>query len=69
MERKFRLLLRGRDRPGPMQSQTYAAEDRVDVRDLMTCVTQQVRAQELSPFRHTLILDGKEYQILNLIRQ
>lgn len=69
MERKFRLLLRGRDRPGPMRQQTYAADDSVDVRDLTTCLTQHVRARELSPFRHTLILDGKEYQILNLIRQ
>ena len=69
MERKFRLLLRGRDRPGPMRQQTYAAEDSVDVRDLMTCVTQHVRAHELSPYRHTLILEGMEYQILNVIRQ
>ena len=69
MERKFRLLLRGRAQPGPMLQQTYAAEDSVDVRDLMTCLPQHVRAHELSPYRHTLILDGLEYQILNVIRQ
>ncbi|NJD35252.1 MAG: hypothetical protein FIA96_10545 [Betaproteobacteria bacterium] len=69
MEGKFRLLLRGRERPGPLQQQTYAAEDSVSVRDLMTCVTQHVRAHELSPYRHTLILDGMEYQILNVLRQ
>lgn len=69
MEIKFRLLLRGRDRPGPMQQQIYAAEDCVDVRDLMTCATQHVRAHELSPYRHTLILNGMEYQILNVLRQ
>lgn len=69
MERKFRLLLRGRDRPGAMLQQTYAAEDRVDVRDLNTHVTLHLRAHELSPYRHTLVLDGLEYHILNVIRQ
>ena len=69
MERTYRLLLRGRNRPGPMRQQTYAAEDSVDVHDLMTCSTQHVRADELSPYRHTLILDGLEYQILNVLRQ
>lgn len=69
MERKFRLLLRRRDRPGPMRQQIYAAEDSVDVRDLMTCVTQHVLANQLSPYRHTVILDGMEFQILNVIRQ
>jgi hypothetical protein len=52
-----------------MRQQTYAAGDNVDVRDLMTCATQHVRADELSPYRHTLILDGLEYQILNVLRQ
>ena len=69
MEKEFRLMLRGRERPGPMRQQTYAAEDSVDVRDLMTCTTQHVRPHELSPYRHTLILDGMEYQILYVTRQ
>lgn len=68
MDRKYRLLLRGRDSPGATLQQTYDAEDRVDVRDLTTRVTLHLRAHELSPYRHTLVLDGLEYQILNVIR-
>ncbi len=66
---KYRLLLRERDKPGPMVQQTYGAEERVDVRDLSTQVTIHVRAQELSPYRHTLFLNGREYQILNVLGQ
>lgn len=69
MYSKYRLLLRGRDRPGSTLLRTFDAEERVDVRDLTTRVTEQVRAHELSPYRHTLVLDGMEYQIVNLIRQ
>ena len=69
MNQKFRLLLKGRDRAGAMLQQTYDANDSVDVRDLTTRITFNVRAYELSPYRHTLVLDGMEYQILNVIRQ
>lgn len=69
MECKYRLLLRGRDRPSPMLQQTFTAEERVNVRDLNTRVTMHVSAQELSPYRHTLVMNGLEYQILNVLRQ
>lgn len=69
MENKFCLLLRGRDRAGAMRQQTYAGEDSVGVRDLTTRITFNVHAHELSPYRHTLVLDGLEYQILNVSRQ
>ncbi len=69
MSQKFRLLLRERDRSGAARQQTYDAEESVDVRDLTTRITFNVRADELSPYRHTLMLDGMEYQILLVIRQ
>lgn len=69
MENKYRLLLKERDRAGAMRLQTYDAQDSVDVRDMTTRITFHVRAHELSPYRHTLMLDGMEYQILNVIRQ
>lgn len=69
MHSKYRLLLRGRDKPGAMRQQTYDADQRVDVRDLTTRVILHVHAHELSPYRHTLVLDGMEYQILNVIGQ
>ncbi len=69
MDYKYRLLLRARDRPCPMLQQIFAAEERVNVRDLTTRVTTDVPAHELSPYRHTLVMNGLEYQILNVLRQ
>lgn len=69
MEIKYCLLLKGRDRAGAMRQQTYDAQESVGVRDMTTRITFNVRANELSPYRHTLVLDGMEYQILNVIRQ
>jgi hypothetical protein len=69
MDHKYRLLLRGREKPGAMRQQTYEANERVDVRDLVTRANMHVSAHELSPYRHTLILDGLEYNILNVVRQ
>lgn len=69
MESKYRLLLRGRHGPSPTIQQTYGAEERVDVLDLNTRMSLHVRAFELSPYRHTLVLNGMEYQILNVVRQ
>ena len=68
MERKYRVLLKERDRSGAMRQHAYDAEDSVDVRDLNTRVIFSVHAHELSPYRHTLVLNGIEYQILNVIR-
>ena len=68
MNNKFQLLLKAEGTAGPVRQQTYAAEQRLDVRDLSTRVTIQIRAQDISPYRHTLFLDGAAYQILNVIR-
>lgn len=68
MENKFRLLLKRREGPTAMRQQNYSADDRLDVRDLTTGVIQHVRARDLSPYCHTLVLDGQEYHVLNVIR-
>lgn len=69
MKNNYCLLLKGRDREGAMRQKTFAGEDSVGVRDMNTRITFNVHANELSPYRHTLLLDGIEYQILNVIRQ
>lgn len=69
MGSKYRIVLRQRDRPGPVVQQTYDGEDSVDARDLSTRVTLRLRARELSPYRHTLLMNGMEYQILNVLKQ
>jgi len=69
MANKLQLLLWGRAEPRAMLQQIYGAEERVNVLDLATHVTLLVCAHELSPYRHTLVLNGLEYQILNVIRR
>jgi hypothetical protein len=68
MTSKFQLLIKAAGQPGAVLQQTYMAEQRLDVRDLSTRVTIQIRAQDISPYRHTLFLDGTAYDILNVIR-
>jgi hypothetical protein len=69
MANHYVLFIRPEGSPGPIRKQSYGAEDSLDVRDLATRVTVKVRAHEISPYRHTLFLDGKAYQIVNVMRQ
>jgi uncharacterized Zn finger protein len=68
MSNQYQLLITTADAPRLVRRRSYDRDDRVDVRDLTTRVTIQVRAHEISPYRHTLLLEGMEYQILNVIR-
>lgn len=69
MNKLYLLFVRAEGTPGPIRQQTYRAEDSVDVRDLATRVNIRVCAREISPYRHTLFLDGRPYQIMNVVRQ
>ena len=66
MNNQYQLLIRMAGTSGPIRRQTYAGEERLRVRDLSTRVTIQVRASEVSPYCHTLLLDDAEYQIMNV---
>jgi hypothetical protein len=69
MNNHFHMLIRAEGTPGPIRQQTYSGEQRLDVRDLSTRVIIRIRAQDISPYRHSLFLDGKAYQILNVVRR
>ncbi|MCX7168079.1 MAG: hypothetical protein NTV11_17640 [Rhodocyclales bacterium] len=66
MSNQYQLLIKTAGASGVICRQTYDGEDRLNVRDLSTRVTIQVRVSEISPYRHTLLLEGAEYQILNV---
>ncbi len=68
MSTQYQLLITTVDAPRLVRRRSYDGDDRLYVRELSTRVTIQVRAQEVSPYRHTLMLEGMEYQILNVIR-
>ena len=68
MGSQYHLILKAKDVPGPVSHKMCDGSDNLDVRDLTTRVTVKLHAQDLSPYRHTLFLDGKEFQILNVVR-
>ncbi len=72
MKNEYLLVLRAEDEGGPirtMRKETFDEDERVDVRDLTTRWTTQILAKEISPYRHTLFLDGKAYAILEVTKR
>ncbi len=67
MARQYRLVLRSKDVPGPVTQRLCGADDRVEVRDLTTRSRVEIGVQEISLYRHSIFLDGEEFQILNLV--
>ena len=68
MSNQYQLLITAPGGPRLVCRRSYDGNDRLDVRDIVTRVAIQVRAEDISPYRHTLLLEGTEYQILNVIR-
>jgi hypothetical protein len=68
MSDRYQVLITTVDAPRLVRRRSYSDDDHLDVREISTRVTMQVSAQELSAYRHTLLLDGTEYQILNVIK-
>jgi hypothetical protein len=69
MNTQYELLMTTAAAPRLVCRRHYDGEERVDVRELVTHVTIRIRAEEISPYRHTLLVEGIEYQILNVTRQ
>ena len=56
-------------REGPSKAvctQVFDRAEPIEVRDLSTRATLRIRAAEISPYRHTLLLDGENCRILNV---
>lgn len=69
MKDRYLLLLKAEGAHGSIRQEAYDADERLDVRDLSTRSTIQVRTQEVSPYRHTLFLEGKAYAILDVVKR
>lgn len=68
MRNQYQLLIKEEGTNGPARQQIYDGENCLDVRELSTRMTTQVLAQDISLYRHTLFLDNKAYQILDVTR-
>jgi hypothetical protein len=53
---------------GPVLQQIRDGSEFLDVRERSSSVKMQVRVRDLSPYRHVVCLDGKEYQLINVWR-
>ena len=69
MKDRYLLILKAEDAQSPIRNETFDEDERLDVRDLTGSGNTQVRAKELSPYRHTLFLDGKAYSILEVMKR
>lgn len=68
MKNQYMLVLKAEGTRGQVRQATYDGEECLDARDLSTRWPVQVRARDISPYRHTLFLEGKAYRILNVVR-
>ena len=50
----------------PAASMSFAPDEQLEVRDTRARATATVPAAEVSLYRHTVILRGKAYRILNI---
>ena len=62
------LMIRADGVASAVQLQVYDQDDHLDVRDLATRANIRIRAGDISPYRHTLFLNGRAYQILNVVK-
>ena len=53
---------------GLARRKAYGLTDLVEVLDRTTQVMLRVLARDVSPFRHTLVIDGKPCRILNVVK-
>lgn len=52
----------------PAHKQAFEWSQKLHVRDLSTRCDLTLVAGEVSPYRHTLYLDGRAFRILNIIK-
>jgi hypothetical protein len=68
MSTQYQVLIKAESAADPSRIQILEDNESLFVRDLTTRATIQIRARELSLYRHTLFIDGKAYRILHLVR-
>ena len=61
------LLLIDAGAPGFASRKAYGESDSVQVRDVATQTMLTVKAAEVSPYRHLLCADGKQFRILRVL--
>lgn len=68
MSNEIQLLIKEENSPSPAEMKYLDGEMQVDVRELTTRAVIEIRAKEISCYLHTLFLDGRAFQILNVMK-
>ena len=69
MSALIKLLVKSESAPVAICHKDFAPDAPLEVRDLSTRATLLIRACDVSCYLHTLFLDGRVYQILNVIKE
>ena len=66
---RYQMLFKEEATRGPVLQQTYDADTQLEVREITTRAHLQLRARDVSLYRHTLVIDDKPYMILNVFER
>jgi hypothetical protein len=62
MAKQYQISLIAKNLFGPIRQQTYNGDDLLAVPEFVTQVPVPVCARDVSPYRHTLLLDGTDFE-------
>jgi len=65
--RQYQLVYREKGTRGAVLQKTLDAEARVNVREITSLQLLQLRVSNISLYRHNLVLEGRPYDIINII--
>lgn len=63
---QYQLVYKEKATGGPILRQTCDAEKQVEVVEITTRERLRLRTRDISIYRHSLVIDGKPYDILNV---
>ena len=66
---QYHLLFKEEHTRGPVLQHTYGGEEQVEVSEITTRAHLLLCARDVSLYRHTLLIDNKRYDILNVFLQ
>jgi hypothetical protein len=64
---QFQISITAKNPPGPVYRRTYDGNYLLNVRDLNTQATFQIRVEDVSPYRHMLIQGHTEFRVLDVV--
>lgn len=68
MSKQVDLMIVAEGSQGIARRHRCDSKQQFEVRDLSTRAVIQLRAEEISLYRHTLLLNGMAYRILNIFK-